>query len=175
MHNVSMNVLPTEKRVAILKALTEGCSLRSTSRMVGVSINTVTKLLVDAGKACAMYQHDKLRGLSSKRLELDEIWAFCYSKEKNTTPEIAAAVEGAGSVWTWTAIDAESKLIVSWLVGDRDGAHARAFVDDISERVTSRIQITTDGLKAYVEAIDGAFGGDVDYAVLHKVYGPSGP
>lgn len=175
MHNVSMNKLPIETRVQILNALVEGCSLRSTSRMAGVSINTVTKLLVDAGKACADYQHRVMRNLTCKRLQLDEIWAFCYAKQKNVTPEIASEVPNAGSVWTWVAIDSETKLIPSYLVGDRTGEFATAFVKDIAERIGGRIQITTDGLKAYVEAIDLAFGTMVDYAVLHKVYGPGGP
>jgi IS1 family transposase len=170
-----MNKLTTEKRVQILTALCEGCSLRSTSRMAGVSINTVTKLLIEAGLVCAEFQHEHLRGLNSKRLELDEIWSFCYSKQKNVTDEIRAEVEGAGDVWTWTAIDAESKLIVSWHVGNRDGENACHFVCDVAERLNHRVQITSDGLKAYVDAVDLAFGGEVDFAQLHKIYGPAGP
>ena len=120
MYNVSMNVLPTEKRVAILKALTEGCSLRSTSRMVGVSINTVTKLLEDAGEAC-LAAHDKLvQNVRASRIQCDEIWSFCYSKERNVATN-KADVDGAGDVWTWTALDAETKLIVAYNVGDRSG------------------------------------------------------
>ena len=172
MQNISMNKLPIATRIQILNALVEGCSLRSTSRMAGVSINTVTKLLVDAGKACADYQHRTMRNLTCKRLQLDEIWAFVYAKEKNVPAEMKG--QGPGSVWTWVAIDAETKLIPSYLVGDRDGEHAKLFVDDIAARINGRIQITTDGLKAYVEAIDLAFGTMVDYAVLHKVYGPGG-
>ena len=168
-----MNKLTTEKRVQILNALCEGCSLRSTSRMAGVSINTVTKLLIEAGQVCAEFQFEHLRSLTCKRLELDEIWSFCYSKQKNVTDEIRAAADGAGDVWTWTAIDAETKLIVSWLVGSRDGEHACAFVGDVAERLNHRVQITTDGLKAYVDAVDMAFGGEVDYALLHKIYGPT--
>lgn len=176
MHNVSMNKLPTAKRVAILRALTEGCSLRSTSRMTGVSINTVTKLLVDAGKFCAVYQHTALRNLTCKRLQLDEIWAFVYAKDKNIPDAVdAATVAGAGSVWTWIAIDAETKLVPSFLVGLRDSEHAKVFVDDLAGRLAGRVQVTTDGLKAYVEAVDLAFGGEVDYAVLHKVYGNERP
>lgn len=165
-----MNRLPIADRVAILRALTEGCSLRSTSRMVGVSINTVTKLLIDAGRACARFQHDAMRNLRCKRLQLDEIWGFVYAKERNV-PTVTNPQPGMGSVWTWVAIDAETKLIPSWLVGLRDGDHARAFVCDLAERLTNRVQITTDGLKAYVEAIEAGFGGEVDYAILHKVYG----
>ncbi len=144
--------------------------MRSTSRMVGVSINTVTKLLVDAGRACAEYQHDAFRNLACQRLQLDEIWSFVYAKAKNVPPEMEG-VAGIGSVWTWTAIDADTKLIPSWLVGLRDLEHAKAFVGDLAGRLANRVQITTDGLKAYVDAIEDGFGGDVDYAVLHKIYG----
>lgn len=170
MHNVSMNRLPTADRVAILKALTEGCSLRSTSRMSGVSINTVTKLLVDAGTAAARFQHDTLRNLPCKRLQLDEIWAFVGAKDKNIPAERTGEA-GIGSIWTWVAIDAETKLIPSYLVGLRDAEHATAFVCDLASRLTNRVQVTTDGLKAYLEAMEAGFGGEVDYAVLHKVYG----
>jgi IS1 family transposase len=165
-----MNRLAISDRIAILRGLTEGCSLRSTSRMVGVSINTVTKLLVDAGRACARYQHDAMRNLSCERLQLDEIWGFVYAKDKNVTEENIGH-PGIGSVWTWIAIDEKTKLIPSWLVGLRDGDHARAFVCDLASRLASRVQITSDGLKAYVEAMEAGFGGEVDYAVLHKIYG----
>jgi IS1 family transposase len=166
-----MNKLPIERRVAILRALTEGCSLRSTSRMVGVSVVTVTKLLIDAGSACARFQHETMRNLSCKRLQLDEIWGFVYAKEKNVTPDMTDVPGRVGSIWTWVAIDAETKLIPSWLVGLRDGEHARVFVDDLAGRLSHRVQITSDGLRAYLDAIDHAFGGEVDYAVLHKIYG----
>lgn len=169
-HNISMNKLAISDRVAILRALTEGCSLRSTSRMVGVSINTVTKLLVDAGKACSAYQDKAMQNLSCKRLQLDEIWGFVYAKEKNVPVEMKGQL-GVGSVWTWIAIDAETKIVPSWLVGLRDGGYAKEFVCDLASRLTSRVQITTDGLKAYVDAMEEGFGGEVDYAVLHKVYG----
>lgn len=169
-HNVSMNRLAVSDRVAILRALTEGCSLRSTSRMVGVSVNTVTKLLVDAGRACAIYQHNAMRNLKCGRLQLDEIWGFVYAKDKNVTPD-NAGVPGVGSVWTWIAIDEKTKLIPSFLVGLRDGDHAKVFVCDLASRLANRVQITTDGLKAYVEAMEVGFGGEVDYAVLHKIYG----
>lgn len=165
-----MNRLPTERRVAILRALTEGCSLRSTSRMAGVSINTVTKLLIDAGRACAVFQHNAMRNLPCRRLQLDEIWGFVYAKDANI-PEGMENTPGIGSVWTWIAIDAETKLVPSWLVGLRDGEHARVFVDDLAGRLAGRVQVTSDGLRAYAEAIDLAFGGQVDYAVLHKIYG----
>jgi IS1 family transposase/lambda repressor-like predicted transcriptional regulator len=169
-----MNKLPLAKRVAILRALTEGCSLRSTSRMAGASINTVTKLLIDAGKACARYQHEVMRKLDCRRLQLDEIWGFVYAKDKNVPAEMEGQF-GVGSVWTWVAIDADTKLIPSWLVGLRDGDHARAFVDDLAGRLANRVQITTDGLKAYLLAVDMSFGGLVDYAVLHKIYGAENP
>jgi IS1 family transposase len=168
-----MNKLPKSKRVQILSALAEGCSLRSTSRMAGVSINTVTKLLVDAGKVCAEYQHRVMRNLPCSRLELDEIWSFCYSKQKNV-PADHAGEWGYGDVWTWTAIDADTKLIPSWLVGWRDGCHAIEFVKDLASRLVCRVQVTTDGLKAYLEAIEEGFGGAVDYAMLIKMYGPEG-
>lgn len=165
-----MNRLSTADRVAILRALTEGCSLRSTSRMVGVSINTVTKLLIDAGKACARFQHDAMRNLTCARLQLDEIWGFVGMKDRNIPAEREGEA-GIGSIWTWVAIDANTKLIPSWLVGLRDGDHAKAFVCDLASRLTQRVHITTDGLRAYVDAIEEGFGGEVDYAVLHKVYG----
>jgi IS1 family transposase/lambda repressor-like predicted transcriptional regulator len=169
-----MNRLPIAKRVTILRALTEGCSLRSISRMAGVSINTVTKLLIDAGRSCARYQHDAMRNLPCKRLQLDEIWAFGYAKDKNLSDELRGQ-PGLGSIWTWVAIDADTKLIPSWLVGLRDGDHAKAFVTDLASRLSNRVQITTDGLKAYLEAIEAGFGGEVDYAQLIKIYGhPAG-
>jgi IS1 family transposase len=168
-----MNKLPLEKRVQILNALAEGNSMRSTARMVGVSFNTVAKLLIEAGEACARYQHEKLNNLNCKRLQLDEIWSFCYAKEKNVPDEHKGEL-GYGDIWTWTAIDAETKLIPCWLVGWRDLCHAKTFVDDLASRLADRVQITTDGLKAYVEAVESAFGGEVDYAMLIKMYGGEG-
>jgi len=165
-----MNKLPTAKRVAIISALVEGNSLRSTTRMVGVSINTVTKLLVDAGDACARYQHETLRNLNCKRIECDEIWSFCYAKQKNVPPEKQGQL-GYGDVWTWTAIDAETKLVPCWLVGARDAMHASHFIADLASRLAHRVQLTTDGLRLYLEAVEGAFGGDIDYAMLVKQYG----
>ncbi len=167
-----MNKLDTTKRVAIISALVEGCSLRSTTRMVGCSINTVTKLLVDAGEACARYQHETLRNLTCRKIQCgDEIWNFCYSKQKNVPPD-KAGVLGYGDVWTWVAIDADTKLVPSFLVGSRDGMHAAHFVADLAARLTHRVQLTTDGHKPYLEAVEGAFGGEVDYAMLVKLYGP---
>ena len=165
-----MRKLPTAKRAMILNMLVEGTSMRAVSRMTGVSINTVSKLLVDAGEACAAYHDETVRDVNAKRVQCDEIWSFCYAKAKNVA-KAKAAPEDAGDVWTWTALDADSKLIVSYLVGGRDGSYAMAFMDDVAARLASRVQMTTDGHKAYLEAVEGAFGADVDYAQLVKLYG----
>ncbi len=165
-----MNRLSTARRVQIASALVEGNSLRAASRMADVSINTVTKLLVDLGSACARYQDEHFRKLPCLRLECDEVWSFIYAKDKNL-PEDMRGQAGVGSVWTWVAIDAETKLVPSWRVGPRDLATAYDFMYDLSERLSRRVQITTDGLKVYLEAIESAFGMDVDYAMLQKVYG----
>jgi IS1 family transposase len=168
-----MNKLTTEERCAVVRALVEGCSIRSASRMTGVARNTVTKLLVDLGTACSEYQDRTLKNLSCKRLQLDEIWSFVYAKAKNV-PADRAGEFGVGDVWTWTAIDAETKLIPSWMVGTRDGDAAKAFVADLAGRLASRVQITTDGHSAYLQAVENAFGWDVDYAMLVKIYGQGG-
>ena len=165
-----MNKLPLAKRVQILAMLCEGSSMRSISRVVGVSINTVTKLLIDAGTACAAYHDQHVREVAAKHVQCDEIWSFSYAKAKNVETAKAAPAD-AGDVWTWTALDADSKLIVSWLVGGRDSEYAIEFMDDLASRLTHRVQLTTDGHKAYLEAVEGAFGGDIDYAVLQKLYG----
>jgi len=165
-----MNRLPTKKRVQILSMLVEGSSMRSISRVVGVSINTVTKLLVDAGEACTAYHHEHVRDVRAARVQCDEIWSFCYAKQKNVATA-RAAPEEAGDVWTWTALDADSKLIVSYLVGGRDSEYAIEFMDDVAKRLANRVQLTTDGHKAYLEAVEGAFGSDIDYAQLVKLYG----
>ena len=144
--------------------------MRSISRTTGVSINTVTKLLVDAGTACAEYHHNAVRNVKGARVQCDEIWSFCYAKQKNA-PDAVSAPEGAGDVWTWTALDSDSKLIVSYLVGGRDSDYALEFMDDVRFRLANRVQLTTDGHRAYLEAVEGAFGGDVDYAQLVKLYG----
>ncbi len=170
-YNVSMNKLTTEKRCAVVSALVEGCSIRSTVRMTGVAKNTVTKLLVDMGQVCSDFQDRTLRNLTCQRLQLDEIWSFCHSKAKNV-PEEKKNTFGYGDVWTWVAIDADTKLVPSWLVAGRDAGSAGAFVDDLASRLTSRVQLTSDGHKAYLEAIDSAFGGQVDYAMLVKLFGP---
>jgi len=167
-----MNKLSTEKRARIIGMLVEGNSLRSTSRMADVSINTVTKLLVDIGQACSDYQYKTLVNLPCAKIQVDEIWAFCYAKQKNVG-KAKAAPDGAGDIWTWTAICADTKLIPSWLIGDRTLDSATIFIDDLKSRLSSRIQLTSDGLRAYVQAIDDAFGCDIDYAILHKIYGDS--
>lgn len=166
----SMNKLSTAKRVQILSALVEGNSLRSTSRMVGCSINTVTKLLVDLGHACAKYQDKALRNLPCRRIQCDEIWSFCYSKAKNV-PLDKQGQFGVGDVWTWTAICADTKLIPTWYTGDRGADSAWDFMQDLSGRLAHRVQLTTDGHGVYLNAVDEAFRGQVDYAQLVKIYG----
>lgn len=165
-----MNKLPLAKRVQILAMLCEGSSMRSISRVCDVSINTVTKLLVDAGKACAAYHDENVRDVTTKRIQCDEIWAFTYAKQRNAGTA-KGIVDRAGDTWTWTALDADSKLLVSWLVGGRDGEYALAFMDDVRQRLANRVQLTTDGHKAYLLAVEEAFGADVDYAQLVKIYG----
>ena len=169
-----MNKLSIAKRAQILEMLVEGMSMRAASRIAKVSINTVTKLMVEAGEACAAYHDEAVRDVKARKVQCDEIWAFCYAKEKNVA-RAKSAPRGAGDVWTWTAIDSDSKLILSYEVGDRSGATAIEFMDDLRSRLTNRVQLTTDGHKAYLEAVEGAFGGDVDYAQLIKLYGePTG-
>jgi IS1 family transposase len=169
-----MNRLQTEHRAQIVGLLAEGNSLRAASRLADVSINTVSKLLVDVGAACEAYQDRTLRGLKSKRIQCDEIWAFVYAKAKNV-PERMRGAWGVGDVWTWTAIDADSKLIPSWAVGRRDAFTGHAFMLDLADRLANRVQLTTDGHKVYLEAVEGAFGNDIDYAMLVKMYeGDSG-
>lgn len=171
-HSMGMNKLPLSKRVQILHMLCEGSSMRSISRVADVSINTVSKLLAQAGEACIAIHNDNVQGVEGSRIECDEIWSFCYAKKKNVKTA-KAAPEGAGDVWTWTAIDADTKLIVSYLVGGRDAEYALEFMDDLRSRLANRVQLTTDGHKAYLEAVEGAFGADVDYAQLIKIYGAS--
>lgn len=168
--NRGMNKLPLQTRVQILSMLCEGSSMRSISRLCDVSINTVSKLLVDAGKFCAELHDREVRDVRAKRVQCDEIWSFTAAKQKNVA-SMKAPVEGAGDTWTWTALDSDSKLIISWLVGGRDGEYALAFMDDVASRLANRVQLTTDGHRAYLEAVEGAFGADVDYAQLVKIYG----
>jgi len=165
-----VNKLPLEKRAQILGMMVEGMSIRSISRLTGASKNTIVKLLADSGRACSEYQDRAFRELTCKRLQLDEIWSFVYAKEKNV-PTAKRAPEIAGDVWTWTALDADTKLIASWMVGDRSGETARIFVADLAARLANRVQITSDGHRAYLEAVEAAFGIDVDYAQLVKLYG----
>jgi len=165
-----MNKLSIETRVQILSMLCEGSSMRSISRVADVSINTVSKLLVDAGKACAAFHDDKVRGVKARRVQVDEIWSFTAAKQKNVA-KMKVPVAGAGDTWTWTAIDAETKLLITWLIGGRDSEYAMAFMDDLRSRLANRVQLTSDGHKAYLEAVEGAFGSDVDYAMLVKIFG----
>jgi IS1 family transposase len=167
-----MNKLPLAKRVQILSMLCEGSSMRSISRVCDVSINTVTKLLVDAGEACAELHDREVRNVTASRVQCDESWSFCHAKEKNVATATAAP-EGARDVWTWTAIEVQSKLIISWYCGDRSGASAMVLMDDLHARIANRVQLTTDGHKAYLGAVEGAFRSDIDYAVLIKLYGPT--
>ena len=173
---MGMNKLPIEKRRQILAMLVEGSSMRSISRVVGVSINTVSKLLVEAGQACIAIHNEQVQGVAAQRVQCDEIWSFTYAKQKNVKTAKDAPV-GAGDTWTWTALDSDSKLIISFLVGGRDAEYAMEFMDDLRARLAHRVQLTTDGHKAYLEAVEGAFGSDVDYAQLVKIYGaaPEGP
>ena len=166
---LTMNKLDTPTRAKIIHMLVEGASLRSISRIADVSINTVTKLLVDAGTVAAAYHDQNVRGLQSKRLQCDEIWSFCYAKKANVQAA-KKAPEGAGDVWTWTALDADSKLMVSWHVGDRTVEDAVWLLEDVQARIKTRIQLTTDGLGSYPPAVAQVFGLDIDFAQLVKVY-----
>jgi IS1 family transposase len=165
-----MNRLDREARARILHLLCEGSSIRAACRLTGASKKAVNKLMVDAGQAAAWYQDRVFRNLTCKRIQVDEIWAFVYAKQKNV-PLSKKATEGAGDVWTWTAIDADTKLIPSWHVGGRDSDEAMIFMDHLASRLANRVQLTSDGHKAYLEAIEGAFGADIDYAQLVKLYG----
>jgi IS1 family transposase len=167
-----MNILPTAKRVQILGALVEGNSMRAISRMAGVSINTVMKFVEDFGIVCAEYHHENVRDVEARRVQCDEIWAFCYAKDKNL-PASMRGEPGVGSVWTWTALDSDSKLIVSWYVGDRDAECAGRFMKDLARRLAGRVQLTTDGHQVYERAVENAFGWNVDFAMLVKQYGES--
>jgi len=165
-----MNKLPIATRAQILAMLCEGSSMRSISRLCDVSINTVSKLLVDAGRFCAGFHDAKVRSVKAKRVQVDEIWSFVGAKAKNVAA-MKEPMEGAGDVWTWTAIEADTKLLISHFVGGRDGECAMWFMDDLASRLANRVQLTSDGHKAYLEAVEGAFGCDVDYAILNKIYG----
>jgi IS1 family transposase len=165
-----MNRLDSAKRIQILAALCEGVSIRAISRMTGASKNTIGKLLLEVGTVCAEFQDQALRNLPCKRVQVDEIWSFIGAKDKNV-PDEHKGKFGIGSIWTWTAIDADSKLICSWLVGSRDGYTAYVFMKDLAGRLANRIQLTSDGHNSYLEAVESAFGADIDYAQLVKIYG----
>ena len=167
---LSMRKLDPKTRALIIRLLVEGNSIRATARIADVSKNTVNKLLIDAGKACEKYHDENVRNVNASVIQCDEIWSFTYAKQKNVKTA-KSAPEGAGDTWTWTAIDSDSKLIVSYMVGGRDSEYAIEFMDDLRSRLANRVQLTTDGHKAYLEAVEGAFGGDVDYAMLIKIYG----
>jgi IS1 family transposase len=167
-----MNKLPAADRAHILHLLCEGQSIRAITRLTGASKNTITKLLIDAGKACTSYHDATVRNVKARRVQVDEIWSFTYAKEKNVK-SAKAAPDGAGDTWTWTGIEADTKLIVSYFVGGRDGECAREFMCDLASRLANRVQLTSDGHKAYLEAVEEAFGADVDYAMLVKLYGES--
>lgn len=166
----SMNKLNTQKRAQILGMLVEGNSLRAISRMADVSINTVTKLLIDAGCAAAKFHDEQVRNLTCQRVQCDEIWSFCYAKAKNVKAA-KSAPDGAGDIWTWTSLDADTKLMCNWLIGNRNLGSAMKFMEDLRSRLSNRVQLTTDGHNVYMRAVDYAFGEDIDYAQLVKRYG----
>lgn len=165
-----MNRLSNKERAAIIRALVEGNSIRSTCRITGRSINTVLKLLRELGAAATLYQDKTLRNLPATRIECDEIWAFCYARPKNVPPEHEGEW-GYGDVWTWVALDPDTKLVCTWLVGKRDAFDANMFIGDLAGRLANRVQVTTDGHRPYIDAIERAFGREVDYAMLVKEYG----
>lgn len=165
-----MNKLSSADRARILHLLCEGMSIRAVVRATGASKNTIAKLLVDAGKACAAYHDEHVRNVQARRVQVDEIWCFTYAKQKNVA-DAKAAPDGAGDTWTWTAIDADTKLVLSYFVCGRDGECAGWFIDDLKARLATRVQLTSDGYKAYLEAVESAFGADIDYAQLVKLYG----
>jgi IS1 family transposase len=171
LYNVSiMNKLNTEKRRQVVAALVEGNGIRATVRMTGVAKNTIAKLLVELGEACSDYLDKAIVNLKSERIQCDEIWSFCYAKEKNL-PEALRGKFGYGDVWTWVGIDADSKLIVSWMVGGRDSGTAYGFIQDLAKRLSNRVQLTTDGHRPYLNAVEDSFGSEIDYAMLVKLYG----
>jgi len=167
---IIMNRLSIKQRTQIIGALVEGNAINATARMTGVSKVTILKLLKDVGEACSAFENKALQNLTCKRIQCDEIWNFCYAKEKNVPAEKRGQF-GFGDVWTWTAIDADTKLMCSWMIGDRSAVTAHAFMRDLSSRLASRVQLTTDGHRAYLEAVETAFGMNVDYAMLVKLYG----
>lgn len=171
-----MNRLPIATRINILNMLVEGVSMRSIARIADVSPNSVDKLLREAGKACLAIHDQEVRNVTATRVQCDEIWSFCYAKQKNV-PNAKAAPPEAGDVWTWTAIEAQSKLLISWFVGDRTVVSAVLLMEDLKTRLANRVQLTTDGHSPYLQAVEDAFGADIDYAQLVKIYGeaPAAP
>lgn len=165
-----MNNLPKQKQIAVIFALVEGNSIRATCRMTGVAKGTVLSLLKRLGMACSEYQGKMLRNLPCKRVQVDEIWSFCYAKDKNV-PKHLRKTKGVGDVWTWTAIDADTKLVPSWWIGDRGAQSAKRFMEDLAGRLANRVQLTSDGHKVYLNAVENAFAGDVDFSQLVKIYG----
>lgn len=166
-----MNRLTAAKRTAVISALIEGCSIRSTVRMTGVSKKTVSRLLVEAGTVAAEYQDRVMRNLTSSRIQVDELWGFNYCKQRNVTQKIAEQVPGAGDMWLWVAIDADTKLVPCVLLGSRSASCAEAFISDLASRLRHRVQLTSDGHRPYLEAVESAFGGNIDYSMLVKLYG----
>jgi IS1 family transposase len=166
-----MKCLTSEQRAAVISCLIEGNSIRSTVRITGVAKKTVMRLVAEVGAFCSDYQDRAFRNLKCERMQVDECWSFCYCKEKTVTPDIAANSPGTGDAWLWAAIDAHTKLVPCWLIARRDPGSARDFIEDLASRLPSHIQLTSDGLKLYVKAVGKAFGGDIDYAMLAKVYG----
>jgi IS1 family transposase len=166
-----MNRVDTERRANVIRCLIEGNSINSTVRMTGVAKNTVLKLLAEIGAICAEYLDRSLVNLNCQRIQADEAWCFCYAKQRNATPEMISEKGWAGDVWTWVGMDADTKLICSWWVGNRDWQTAKLFVDDLASRLSNRIQLSTDGLKLYMFAVNSAFQGEIDYAIINKIYG----
>jgi IS1 family transposase len=166
-----MRKLTHQQRTQVVNCLIEGCSIRATVRMTGVAKKTVMRVLVEVGQVCEEYQDRVLRNLSCRRIQLDELWGFNYCKAKNVTPDIASRVEGAGDIWLWVAVDADTKLVPCWKLGDRNAGTAFNFVHDLADRLSNRIQLTTDGHRVYLTAVESAFGSDIDYAMLVKMYG----
>jgi IS1 family transposase len=168
-----MNRLDSATREQIIRCLIDGCSIRATVRITGAAKKTVMRLLCEVGEVCEAYQDEVFRDLQCRRVQLDEVWTWIYCKERNRTEEIARKNPDAGDIWLWVAVDADTKLVPSWMLGGRDLKTARIFVDDLASRLRHRVQITSDGHNAYLKAIEDAFGEDVDYAVLQKIFGGS--
>ncbi len=166
-----MNKLTSTQRIQAINCLIEGCSIRATVRMTGIAKKTVMRLLREVGKVCADYQDRTFRNLACRRIQLDELWGFNYCKQKNVTEDIAAKIPAAGDVWLWVAVDANTKLVPCWKLGDRYAGTAFEFVHDLAKRLANRVQLTTDGHRAYLTAVESAFGSEIDYAMLVKMYG----